>query len=395
MPPTSTHQRHRFEGGLPCALPVLVIVLTAGCASIPQRSLIPAGNWSWRKKCVLPSDVTKTQLIKHLNENIIGVHGWQSTSVRIHLGGAAGLLKLSGTIAVESPKNFRLVAQLLGSQTADFGSNSERFWYWSRNYQQHVLHARHDQVDDLPNLPFHPGWLIETLGVVPLDENDWFVQPMSQSGLVSLVTEQLSPGGRTVRRVIVVDPCRGLIVAHELHDAQTGLIARAELNDYHRDPATGISLPHKIHFDWRQAGMGMTLKFGKIDVNPVDIDPGLWQMPEYPGFPPLSLWDATRRTRPMPRVRAEHDPRDPREPFIRTAADDVQQVRGASEWDETRTDSNSPYEEWEPEMQASDPAMYEEHNEPVAWEPDFVDQNPPKSRRRRWIESTRRFLPKF
>jgi hypothetical protein len=265
-------------------------------AAIPGCHL-PMANWfvpsPAARPCELPPNLTKAELIRHLNNRITRVAAWRSTNVQISAAGNP--VTLSANIAVERPLNFRLRAGMtMTGNEADLGSNSKRFWFWMRRSPiKHVLtssHERAGQVERMMSVPFQPEWLMEALGVIPIDETQFIMQPeLNDVGLVSLVSQRVTPAGEPVRRVILVDTCHGHIVAHELYDRQNRLIARAELNEYKLDVTAGVSLPHRIEFDWPQARTALTLRIGQIEVNPPAIPEQTWQLPEIPGFPKLDL----------------------------------------------------------------------------------------------------------
>lgn len=287
-----------------CLRLALVIVLFASLPGCPMRTNGLVALPFREPPCRLPPGMPMPQIVAHLNRNISGLYSWRSTNVRIHTSGPGGVpIRLSGMIAVQSPRNFRLmVNNTLGGHEADLGSNDERFWFWvRRGGLKNVLTASHDQMElvqqRLP-IPFEPDWLMEAFGVIPIDQAQFQVQqPPAGSRLTSFVAQQTLPSGRQVQRILLVDTCQGYIVAHELRDSRNTLLARAELNKYRIDAATGIALPHEIHLDWPQANMLTTLHIGEIEVNP---DPGTisaatWQMQEHPGYPTLDLGSRSAR----------------------------------------------------------------------------------------------------
>jgi hypothetical protein len=205
---------------------------------------------------------------------------------------------LGGQIAVERPRNFRLTANVLGmDEEADFGSNTDWFWFWvkranARGKPSYVYQARHEDVANsqmLSQIPFQPDWLMEALGVVPIDAQHVTLHSEERSGqYVNLISERLSPSGQTVKKVIRVDLHRGLVLSHSLYDINGALIARAWLDQHFRDKPTGIVLPHLIALEWPQANLKIKLEIGQIDVNPTTIPPRNWQVPKkdpyYPAF---------------------------------------------------------------------------------------------------------------
>ena len=282
-----------------CSRQVLFYVLM-GTMSLPgclPKNMANGNFIPWREPpCVLPPGMSKSQIVAHLNKNIRSLHGWQSHDVSISANGLR--VKLRAHIAVESPRNFRLIAKLpIGGNEADLGSNAERFWFWTRRghpSQKFVFHSRHDQVQRGRHaIPIQPDWLLEVLGVIPLDETKMIYQPdIDGSGFVSLLEDRVAPDGRKVRRVILVSSCHGYIVSHRLYDAADKLLAKAELSDYqiHRiNGASSVLLPQRIALDWPQAGVSLDMHIGHVEVNPLNVPDQTWKMPRYRGYLPFDL----------------------------------------------------------------------------------------------------------
>lgn len=251
--------------------------------------------------CQLSPDVSQDELVDHLNRNVTQLIAWRSTNVDIQAHGVP--VRLSAILAVESPRNFRLVAKTISGNEADFGSNTERFWFWMRRSEpKHVFTALHDEWDavgaNVP-IPFQPDWLMEVLGVIPIDATQVTLERNpNDPKTVSLVSQRQTPDGRRVRRVMRIETCYGHIVAHELYDEAGTLIGRADLSDYQTDPDTKAELPHKIHLEWPQAQLDMTLHIGSIEVNPTNLPDRMWQMPDIPGYPTLDLARMSRSRQP-------------------------------------------------------------------------------------------------
>jgi hypothetical protein len=290
MPFRWDHQKRNAGRVVVGAFCVLVTFVLPGCCLI--RRIFPPPP---PPPCVLPEDISKDDLVRHLNENISRLRSWRSSDVSISTSTPSGIpIHLTADIAVENPRNFRLVAKSLLGYEADFGSNPERFWFWmKRSKPKNVFTIRHDKFQAARGripIPFQPDWLMEALGVVPLDASKLVMQPHKPgSTLVSLLEVQTLPNGQTVHRVILVDTCRGRIVSQSLHDAAGHPIAHAEFNDYRRDERTGIVLPHKIDLDWPKNKTAMTLRIGQLTVNPVSLPETLWAMPTITDFPTVDL----------------------------------------------------------------------------------------------------------
>jgi hypothetical protein len=248
--------------------------------------------------------LSQQDLVRHLNANIARVNSWRCTSAKI-TSRERGLtpMSLSAVISVEGDRNFRLTANNpLGGREVDLGSNSERFWFWSpRSETKHVYTARHDQLAQAQEyfpIPFQPDWLMEVLGVIPIDETEVTLEPPEPGARVgTLVANRVSPQGEPVKKLTVVDLCHGLVLEHWLLDQRGRLIAKATLRDHRPDPATGVVLPRQIDLDWPQARLGLALTFGPLEVNPTRLPPQTWTMPVVPDYPPLDLAELAEAVR--------------------------------------------------------------------------------------------------
>lgn len=264
-------------------------VSTAGCSfTFPlarQQQFGPA----------LPADAPKAEIVQRVNDNIAKVQSWRSTNVQISGKGPMMRIKIGAKVAVESPKHFRLNANSIRGEEADFGCNDERFWFWTREGEPKcVFHARHDQMGQnaqLRQIPFQPDWLMEVLGVVPLNEEELTLDVESTSRRqASLTSERLSPSGRPVKRVILVDTQYGRVLQHSLYDESGMLIAKAKLSHHKREPKSGAILPHVIEIEWPQANnLAMTMEIGSFEVNPASIPPQTFELPSKRGYASLDL----------------------------------------------------------------------------------------------------------
>jgi hypothetical protein len=194
------------------------------------------------------------------------------------------------------------------SEEADFGSNSDWFWFWvkraaANGQPSYVYQAKHEDVPNSPSLsqiPFQPDWLMEALGVVPIDAKNVTLHPEGRGQIMNLISERLSPSGQTVKKVITVDLRRGVVTSHSLYDMRGNLIARARLDNHYRDRATSIIMPHLIALEWPQANLKINLEINQIEVNPTTIPPRNWQVPKKdPYYPAFDIGARTRNQAPV------------------------------------------------------------------------------------------------
>src|SRR5262245_35815809 len=165
---------------MPPLRPALLLVLAlasaqTGCAW--TRNL--CGLQPPPPPCVLAADATKDDVVAYLNENTRKIHSWRTDRAKIRTRGVP--VPLDAYIAVESPRNFRLIVKApMGPREADLGSNQEHFWFWNKqNQEKCVFQARHDEPAKLKRfpIPFQPDWIIETLGVIDIDPEEVAMHP--------------------------------------------------------------------------------------------------------------------------------------------------------------------------------------------------------------------------
>ena len=242
-------------------------------------------------------DFTKERLVAHINQNIErtgACPAWRCDRASVKLTGVPA--KLSATLAVRAPHSLRLrVALPLGAgDVLDLGSNDEQFWMWMKDGQATpVMTVRHEDFDMVAQaapmpIPVHPDWLMEVLGVIPLDPQEFeLVRPGGNQTYVDLVATRVAPDGERVQRIVRVNPRHGLIVEHRLQKLNGELMAKAALAEHYQDPSTKAVVPRVVIVDLMAEGrpMSLTLTLDGTDVNPPSLatEDYLWAIPEIPG----------------------------------------------------------------------------------------------------------------
>jgi hypothetical protein len=273
----------------------LLALASAGC----HISMPFAGN---EYGSPLPENAGLEEVVHRVNTNIEHLQAWRSSDLRI--SGNSMPVHLTGHIAVERPRNFRLTAGALGmTDEADFGSNSQWFWFWvRRGNPPYVFRAQHDDMARSEALrqaiPFQPDWLIEALGVLPIDPKQVSrIEPGEDRDTVNLVSDLLSPSNQPVKKVVRVSLRHGVVLGHYLYDANRRLIAKADLGKF--QVHDGIILPHLISLDWPQAQMQINLELGQIEINPNFVATRVFEVPNKEPMYPSRDIGALTRTRPI------------------------------------------------------------------------------------------------
>lgn len=257
--------------------------------------------------CVLSPAATKQEIVAHVNRNITPAGGvppltaWRCIGASLKFRGAP---PIPATIDVEAPHRIRIRAQMpfTYSEVVDFGSNDQEVWMWEYRMPG-VMTIPHEQLPEAlaqMQIPFEPEWLMEVLGVVPVNVDDFeLVVPSTPANYIELVANRSSPTGETVRRVLRIDLCRGQISEHRVESLDGRVIASAHLSNYGADAGGRYMLPHLIKIEWPETDSSMTLGIGDIIANPPPHGLVSWEVPEKAGVPRINFPGAGAVPRPQ------------------------------------------------------------------------------------------------
>ena len=317
------HQRQRRKKlNAACRLAVLLVTaatlfLQPGCSSLsilrrPRDPLasVPRPRFS--------TDPQMEEVVDHLNRNVDKLHSWQAHSVKIR----ANNMPLSGTLAVEEGQHLRLVVHSIAGHEVDMGSNNDVFWIWAKRMDPSYVYCKHTQIDaarQTLGVPFEPQWLMQALGVQPLDTHDLTMQIDPTGQQARLVQPVITAHGRPLQKVMLVDLVHGVIVEHSIYDDLGHKLAQARLEDFRLDKSSGIVLPHRVRLDWPQNQMSLVMNLGTVDINPESIPSQIWDMPKpMPGVQMVDLG----RVSSMERIAETQDPTRRRDVSSAAAEDD-------------------------------------------------------------------------
>lgn len=191
---------------------------------------------------------------------------------------------VSGRLAMERPRNFKLDLSTNFGQVADIGSNDEMIWFWVKDGTEGVYLARYTE-DGQPSAPLNidPQWVMEAMGLqVTSPERiaklDIRRDPATRHMIFSERRE--GPAGERWIKETEMDAA-GDIVAHRLIEDQTSrkLIASAEIEGWQtialpRDtadpaPASGdtVLLPEKIKLFWALDQLTIEVRLHNPQIN--------------------------------------------------------------------------------------------------------------------------------
>jgi hypothetical protein len=279
------------------------------------------------------TDPQMEEVVDHLNRNVQKLHSWQAHNVKIR----ANNMPLSGTLAVEEGQHLRLVVNSIAGHEVDLGSNQDVFWIWAKRMEPAYVYCRHEQIDvarQALGVPFEPQWLMQALGVAPLETQGLTMQIDSTGKQARLVQPVVTAHGMPLQKVMQVDLTHGVITEHSIYDSHGQKIAQARLEDFRLDKSTGVILPRRVKLDWPQNQMSLVMNFGNIEVNPRAIPSQIWDMPEMPG---VQMVDLGRGARPEVRIAdRDSDPSIQLQEPEEVAGDDSGRV--SLGWDEPEDD---------------------------------------------------------
>jgi hypothetical protein len=278
---------------------MLCIAVTAllSAAACKSMSFMPKGNGG----ATAFASTSKEQVVSIVNRNVTGVDGgpglksWRCMQAKFQM--APMPVAADGTVIVEAPQSFRLRVShpIGGGDELDVGSNPRQFWIWQKDMDS-LLTARHEDMSlalQHFRIPFQPDWIMEVMGVVPIDAANYQLQPAGSRN-VELVATTKSPTGEPCKKVIRVDMRNRLVTAHELWSADGKAIATAEFSDHQPDPGTKSMLPRKIRINWPEADLDLRITLRHVEVNPPYLPEMVWQVPQKNGCRLVDMGDYAR-----------------------------------------------------------------------------------------------------
>ncbi|WP_146574789.1 hypothetical protein [Botrimarina hoheduenensis] len=274
------------------------IVLAALCvatmgASCAPRMRSPLSLGGPPAPAVLTPTSTAAQIVAAVNANTARISTYQADQASFSSPGLPGLPLLSGKIAVERPKRFRLRAttRLTGPEV-DAGGNEQRFWFWARRNDPPGLYtASYSDLAATGNsASLDPTLLIDALGLITIDANA-VVQGPFQRGADQVevqIAENTLSGPR--RRVLVVERTTAWPIEQQIYDSRETLIASVSCERFEYDPATGASLPRRVTLRMPRTQMSLQIETGRLVLNaPIAGGDQLWSMPTIAGAPIVDL----------------------------------------------------------------------------------------------------------
>ena len=240
---------------------------------------------------------TQAELVAYLNRNAQQIQSIKCPTLSMDTKMGMQQVNIAGKLFCEKPRNFRLVADALGSQEADIGSNSQEFWYYlKRNDPPMLVHCSYQDLENgvRTPFPFQPEWVMEALGMAEYNPADRYLLNPGQKTweLVKDTTQQ----GQRVQKVTVFSrvPSRIQVTDHILRDAKGNPICSAHIDEVAN--VGNVVLPRKVTL--RYPSERLTIKLKLFDVpsdvtlnQPIDAEQAskLFTRPVYNGVRTVDL----------------------------------------------------------------------------------------------------------
>ena len=251
------------------ALGLAAVLLLAGCKPWlrPDPPTPPAAAG--------PQTVDAATLVNSLNANAQRLQSLQVDDLEIQAHEGSEQVGLSGVMSAQKPRDFRLMANVFGSQAVDMGSNNQEFWWWISKadppYLVHCAYADLARGNVYLPFPFQPDWVVEALGMGAYNPAGTYQVKMNPK-TVELIEQTTSLQGQPVHKVTVFDRATAgtqwpKVVAHVLQDSGGTEICSATIVDYRADKATGAVVPHRVVLSWPAQKIRLDMTLDGVRVN--------------------------------------------------------------------------------------------------------------------------------
>lgn len=283
----------------------------AGCSSMRDRVAA-----SPRPKTSKGADAE--QFFASWNGNVKKIDSVLCDSVDVDGSSQGQSYPLRGKLAFQQPNRFRMLGKFAGNSEVDLGSNEDTVWFWIRRAEPPAVYFcnREELKNVKMALPFQPDWIVEALGVRPLNPDEYRETPGTPDYLL-LVADAKSPAGESILKRVVVDRQTGQVEAFEIYSHERKLLAKAQVLEYSNDLPGQVYLPRKIRILWPDADTKLTISLSRraTQVNTLSQELAsslfTFRPDEYVGARPVDLARAARQASSSPRedgLRAQAPP---------------------------------------------------------------------------------------
>jgi hypothetical protein len=212
---------------------------------------------------------TTAQLVDYLNRNGRLVQTMEVKQLDLDCKQKLQQGGLRGRMVCQKARNFRLAADLMGSQAVDIGSNDQEFWFWiGKSDPPYLFHCSYNDFARggvrLP-FPFRPEWVMEVLGMGEYGPPDSY-QLVDRGKMLELV-QQTKSQGQDVKKIIVFERNYAPVQVpnYILQDAQGKEICSAHITEVQQ--VNGATVPRRVKLVWPAEHIELKLKLDEVVLN--------------------------------------------------------------------------------------------------------------------------------
>ena len=268
------------------------LVLLAVAASIAGAgcSAGPSGGLKRSEPPLAKETLSKTRIIAQHNKNAAAIRSLRADpSILFDADGQEGGMrdrisgKLSGRMAMDRPKDFRLEIAFHRQPQADIGSNDQGFWFWVNEKKDPAIYVcDYEHLNASPlTVTMQPEWIMEAMGLREITEREAatiVAKRGDKPGQLVLTQLRKDSKGQTLTKLTVVDESTGEIREHRLYaGAEKELLARATIGETQHiklepteEDRSGavVSFPSKIKLEWVVEKFKLDITMGQPTINP-------------------------------------------------------------------------------------------------------------------------------
>ncbi len=226
--------------------------------------------------------------------------------------GVSGRMKAraDGKLAMERPRNFKLLLMSMRAVEADIGSNEEEFWFWVHNDEKRIYWCNYDELESSSvGVTYQPDWIIGALGLKPITPEEaagMKVNVGDERGTTALVFPPSKNGGQTYTRMMIVWNHNRRIKQHRIYQgtvSSKNLLAQAKVShftEYDAGSAEGDTqkcyLPESITLEWIQDQLALDVLLRDVKLNQFDssLSAALFVEPVVKGNQRVNLAELSR-----------------------------------------------------------------------------------------------------
>lgn len=226
---------------------------------------------------LFPSLAKAENVIDTINQRVSQI---TSLSGKTYNVGRKGFVVVSSTgdLYYQKPHNFRMIniANVGKNLALDMGSTQDVFWFWSKNVKPTALYwCRHaDLYKARLEESLHPLWLIEILGVNPIDITDANVY--TEDNFTMVAQARMAPGGKQVIKLTKIDTANNVVTGHYIYTVRKTLVSSCEIKSFNQ-----MGIPRECEIEWPQERVSIKFTLGDVIINPDLSNEAYWKFPDY------------------------------------------------------------------------------------------------------------------